>query len=710
MSGGQYFSTYVEDLEQDPFDAMDFVERLAWRMTGGSETISDPITLKNKFEEEIGSLQMLCEQFQSKINNLEKELERDKTDYVKKLQNLYEKNGDALEKMKQLDSTMQNVSAKVVHLGDQLESVHIPRSRANDALQLIQHFDEFLSEQPLNSIIFTDPDKLLESADLIQKLYSISQELSHEKFAHVQNRIAHRYKEVENLLMEEFVRAQRDEKKMSEVAKILSEFKGYSDCVDGYVEYIQSHSHSRNGDVFADALQLVNHYKPKIESIFPSPTQVIQKLVLNVFSGKIKENVYARLRDCKECNDNEGYLTGLAHSFSSALKLCKELEQLQVSSDSSFLQTLTRGIFDRYLSTYAKEELEYLNSQCASILGTFYKFSGHIKKQIQSGGFQELKRDVQARLLPVETYGGKTFLSEDVAISILQETKNAFSRTSQLCRKSDIPQVVDSILDVLLKYLYFEHLDYAVELAIAGITLVAEPKTEPPPYIFSVVAQNTAIVLLLIKQYEDSVYPSVKNTSIEQAVAKKWATALLSLEQKINLGLERQLNAIIGYCRYILNTEQKKTDFLKSDKEQLNLGGSIACQQVLKFLKLQHTAMERGCDGENLIVLQSELASRLHKMLVNHVQQFMYDSAGAMSLLCDLNVYKQYILTWKCNEANALFDGLLALANLLVVLPENLADAANSAVLADVNRSLIHDFLKLRQDRGFRVNTSPNAY
>lgn len=41
---------------------------------------------------------------------------------------------------------------------------------------------------------------------------------------------------------------------------------------------------------------------------------------------------------------------------------------------------------------------------------------------------QDLKRDIQARLLNVETYGGETFLSEEVAINILQETKNAFQR------------------------------------------------------------------------------------------------------------------------------------------------------------------------------------------------------------------------------------------------------------------------------------------
>lgn len=49
-------------------------------------------------------------------------------------------------------------------------------------------------------------------------------------------------------------------------------------------------------------------------------------------------------------------------------------------------------------------------------------------KNISKIRLQDLKRDIQARLLNVETYGGETFLSEEVAINILQETKNAFQR------------------------------------------------------------------------------------------------------------------------------------------------------------------------------------------------------------------------------------------------------------------------------------------
>ena len=119
--------------------------------------------------------------------------------------------------------------------------VHEPRARAFDALQMMRHFDEFLAEQPLHSAVFTDPDrvkiiikkilflkfKLLESAEIITKLSSIAQELDKNRFQTVQMRISHKYDEIEQLLIEEFIRS-HDRKRMREIAVILSEFKGFS--------------------------------------------------------------------------------------------------------------------------------------------------------------------------------------------------------------------------------------------------------------------------------------------------------------------------------------------------------------------------------------------------------------------------------------------------------------------------------------------------
>jgi len=54
--------------------------------------------------------------------------------------------------------------------------------------------------------------------------------------------------------------------------------------------------------------------------------------------------------------------------------------------------------------------------------------------------FQDLRRDLQAvigtranlNIAQIENYGGETFLSEEVAISLLQESKLAFRRCEQV--------------------------------------------------------------------------------------------------------------------------------------------------------------------------------------------------------------------------------------------------------------------------------------
>ncbi|MCP9260594.1 Exocyst complex component 5 [Dirofilaria immitis] len=665
----QYFSTYVEDLEQEPFDAIDFVERLAWRLTGGKDDIN-VTDLKTKFEEEIGNLQLLSEQFQSKISSLEQQCSNDKREYLNVLHKLHEQNADAMDKLKQLDSIMQTVSTKVVHLGDQLESVHLPRARANEALQLMKHFDEFLADQPLSSDIFTDPDKLLESAAMIQKLSSISQELAKDKYSNVQIRIAHKYDEIERLMLEEFVRAHRQGnwQRMHEIAAILADFKGYSQCLDAFVEHMQINAF-RGDIVFDDILSLCQKTQPMLKEIFPNPDQVMSKLILNLFHGKLQllinepiennEKVFKEILDLQEVittklsdseHDLEAYLTTMYDLYSRTQKLVSNLVALRISgADIQFMDTLVRSVFGRYLETYPTIEQQFLTEQCGAVLSRFYESKNHQKKQIHSGGLQDLKRDIQARLLNVETYGGETFLSEEVAINILQETKNAFQRCQLLCDKDETPKMTETIFDVLLRFLYTEHLDYAIDLSLAGISL-AEPKVEPPNYFFSVVQQA-------------------------DVCTRKRADCLCNVESRINLGLERQLNA--------------------------------ACALVVKYLSSEVQVIRDSLDGNNLTTLMLELGRRFYKVLLTHIYQFTYNSQGAMLLLCDINEYRKCVLGWKIPEIGEQFEALHALANLLVVVPENLNEACLSQLLFHTaSNGLSNSQITLK----FSVNIMPNCF
>ncbi|GMR49608.1 hypothetical protein PMAYCL1PPCAC_19803, partial [Pristionchus mayeri] len=723
MSSGEN-ATYVADLEPDPFDPILFVNKMVWRLTKDLPAI-DPIVLKNQLEDEIGTLQNITDDFTRKLRVLEQEQGAAKRDYVQQMQTLHEKNSDAVNKIKQLDATMQTVSSKVIHLGDQLESVNAPRQRAHDTLQLIAHFDEFLSDQPLNSALFTDPDKLLESADLIHKLHSISQELSRDKYAAVQARIAHRYAEVEQLLMGEFLQAQnrRNDKQMAAIAKVLCEFKGYSACIDKHIEFLCSNfgRADRSEKIYEDALQLVKSSKPRIESIFPQPQAVVQKLVLFIFTGKLNETIRAKLNEYKEAGELKLYLEGLEKEFANTRNLCRELEGLHLSCDAAFLKALTRNIFGSYLQTYEKDELAHLRKACSTILGRFYDDLKHTKKAIQTGDkLSELKRDTQARFFTVEDYGGETFLDDAVVIMLIKDLRDAYARAALLCEAGEqCARQTEAIFDVMLQYIHHEHLDYAVELALAGISL-AEPKVEPPAYIFKVVNQNTTIMHQMTEVYAKVVQPALADSINEQSsVHKKWLNAMRSLESKLNLGLERQINAIIGYSRFLLN-QQKKADFVP---ESLALEGSQACTTICKFLRVQAEKMEqdeKGLDGENLAAVMNELALRFYRLLLAHIQQFYYNMGGGMMLVCDLNEYRKVIAHWRFPvpstapgaaaaaataggetvvDPRQMFDHLHALANLLTVLPENVQSSTHSAQLDGLSdASLINTFLQLRVD------------
>ena len=188
---------------------------------------------------------------------------------------------------KSLDEKINSVATKVVHLGDQLESVNTPRSRAVEALKLMEHFEEFIDGATSTSPIFTDKTRLHEAADIIQKLHLTAQELPNSEFSEAKKRIDAKYTEVENALIEEFVKSHRsnDRQRMKDLAQILSGFKSYSACVDAFIEQqvqLKQQLNQKRGDLFKDTVPLCEASWLVIETVFPNPQQVMAKLVLNI--------------------------------------------------------------------------------------------------------------------------------------------------------------------------------------------------------------------------------------------------------------------------------------------------------------------------------------------------------------------------------------------------------------------------------------------
>lgn len=145
---------------------------------------------------------------------------------------------------------------------------------------------------------------------------------------------------------------------------------------------------------------------------------------------------------------------------------------------------------------------------------------------------------------------------------------------------------------------------------------------------------------------------------------------LEQLELKLDTGLDRSINAIVGWVKIYLQNEQRKTDFRpESDVDTLN---TPACLAVVQYVSMMITHIRDRLDEKNVESVLTELGVRFHRVIYEHLQQFQFNSAGAMCAICDMNAYRECAKTLKVSLVTNLFDTLHALCNLLLVKPENL--------------------------------------
>lgn len=125
---------------------------------------------------------------------------------------------------------------------------------------------------------------------------------------------------------------------------------------------------------------------------------------------------------------------------------------------------------------------------------------------------------------------------------------------------------------------------------------------------------------------------------------------------------------------------------------------SPACSKVVKFIYGIHKNIRDSLDGKNIDVVLSELGVRLHRVLFEHLQQFQYNSLGAMLVICDVNEYRKCMKEFKIPVVSDLFEKLHALCNLLVVVPENLKEVCSGETLTGLDKSVLQAFIQLRTD------------
>uniref|UniRef100_A0A8C5EP07 Exocyst complex component 5 n=1 Tax=Gouania willdenowi TaxID=441366 RepID=A0A8C5EP07_GOUWI len=621
------------------FQKYEYIERLAWRTPGGGSKggaeAFDPKKLLEEFENHIEELKQLDEKIQRKVEKLEHQCHREAKEFAHKVQDLQRSN------------------------------------------------------------------QIKEAADIIQKLHLIAQELPFDRFADVKAKIASKYHDLERQLIQEFTAAQRRGEigRMREVASVLLHFKGYAHCVDVYIKQCQESAYLRN-DVFEDTANLCQRVNKQVGEVFSSPETVMAKLIQNIFENKLQAHVREKLDETRHC-DIEQYLKNLYDLYSRTTLLATKLTEFNLGSDKhTFLSKLIKSIFSSYLESYIDMEREYLRTRGALILQRYYDSKNHQKRPIGTGSIQDLKERIRQRTnLPlgpsIDTHG-ETFLSPELVVNLLQETRHAFERCHRLSDPSDLPKNAFSIFLLLVDHLCVEHIDYALEIGLSAIP--SSDAKNANLYFLDVVQQANSIFHLFDKQFNDQLMPLISSSPKLAECLHKKKEVIEQMEVKLDTGIDRTLNCMGGQMKHILATEQKKTDFRPEDENNVMIQYTTACSKVCVYVSRQVEHVRKSMDGKNVDTVLTELGVRFHRLIHEHLQQYSYSSMGGMLAICDVAEYRRCAKDFRVPLVLQLFDTLHALCNLLVVAPDNLKQVCSGEQLTNLDRNLLHAFVQLRVD------------
>ncbi|XP_071963133.1 exocyst complex component 5-like [Antedon mediterranea] len=702
----------MKEFENPYFEPSHFVEQLAWRVQGenkrnGDETGTfDAKKMLIAFECTIEELKLMSMKMDEKIKKEELSLQSERTRHAVSVDGLRKTNKKAFTNFQELDEHISSVATKVVHLGDQLEGVNTPRARDQEAQKLIHYFFMFTNEFEPQAEIFSDPFQLNEAADVIQKLYLIAQELPSDKFAHPKKRITDQYITIESNLISEFDNAHKDgdKQRMRELADILLNFKGYNRCVESFIETNQK-SLQVFRDIYDDLMPICRQVNFLTQEVFSTPELVMGKFVQCLYQQVLKCHVQHRLGSTRE--DTDKFLSQLYELYARTSKLTKGLGSFRLGSDSNFLNRQMKHVFGKYLDDYVKLEMDHLKSKMTEHLRLYYKSLNHTKKRLdQQGGLHELQNKLRTKT-PLSNlnlggsshvdYGGEPFISQELSLNLINESKHALTRCKLLSNQSDLAVNAVNIFKLLTHYLCIDHIDYALEIGLQGIPS-NEPKTEPQGYFIDVARQANAVFHLLEKQFSELLVPLISSSPMYSQCVQEKREIKEQMEAKIENGLDRTLNCWCGWIKHILSAEQKKSDFKPETEEMPTELSTQACAKVLKFVEQQAGKLNACLDGKNVGAVRLEFGIRFHRVILDHLQSFTYNSMGAMLVICDVNEYRRTAKAFTSGLVNSLFEMLHALCNLLVVVPENLKQIITGEQMAGLDRSTVMSFVQLRAD------------
>lgn len=84
---------------------------------------------------------------------------------------------------------------------------------------------------------------------------------------------------------------------------------------------------------------------------------------------------------------------------------------------------------------------------------------------------------------------------------------------------------------------------------------------------------------------------------------------------------------ICNHIKYVLQIEQKKTDF-KPETDEFSNKCTNACSKAIKIVENQTGKINMCLDGRNINVALKEFGVKFHRCIYDHLFRFEYNEIG----------------------------------------------------------------------------------
>ncbi|CAG8625343.1 11133_t:CDS:10, partial [Racocetra persica] len=740
------------------FTTRDFVENTSKNLLKHANPKAfDPKPFIRTFERSIDELLKLRETVTEQSKDLEATVQLTEAGHRKKLHELKTTFEDVVHSFENLETRINEVGNTAIRIGEQLETIDRQRLRASESKELIEYFMEFNKGDisRLESLRAQGTEGQFKASIIARRLNTIAKEVDIPGAEDAGARIEKYCEVLEKELLDQFDKAyrQKDAKTMHNCAKILQEFNGCESCIRLYVnqhqffitkvnlsqstEFLTSSSWSDlpNPQVPPPPVDqgLVNLYQEirttvkqeaeVINVVFPDPVGVMQVFLQRIFAQLIQTYLESLLLHA-ENNSTLAYLRCLVAAHIATKELVEDLKGLDMRqkglSNTSYLdaneashnsgtiaeilEQCIRDLFVPYTEgdRYIEKEKKSLGELYSSLLLQFTAYYTQ-QKQLRAGSllgraFNQITLYSNTNLMDVPTTEDDGNLSVNSAMLMLKIHAEAIRRAMKLSPFTELPKFAGVLFHVLLDNIGKQYIETALDTCLDQIS-VMDPKSEFFFKPFSVIKITGEIIHIVQNHFQSAILPLASpSLTMHRDLTSDKNRFMIGVENKINLTVQKMIDAIIARLNYLLS-RQKKVDFRPRDEDDVIASLATApCNNCVECLKKVHTNVSKCLDGKNMEHFLTEIGNSFHSMLLEHFKKFSVSPAGGLVLTKDIAKYQETITIFKLSQLDERFEMLRQLGNLFIVKPEILKSVLNEGYLANVDIKYILPYLQARTD------------